>query len=459
MRVLLANLRQFRQRRSLVLDYGIVGVITFVVIYNALLDAGARRGAFAWLLVPVLVLGTVVAIMQMEVLTKPFSFCLPGHRAVVRRLILAVGFAASFFFSLPFVCYPGLFDASPARAGLVLCSAFAANLMAYMLGVGVGVTARNAMALLGFLPFIVLLGPKVGLNVGVEHAIVHSPVVIIALTVGTAIGGWVWLGRASWFRRHSGAPRVGLCDAWDRSKMGKYREVFASRRFACTHHTGIDRFFLGRIGSQSQAGAWKYAWGALYQTSLVVAPQWKGLLFVVLLALLVGGYLPGAALVIAVIPAMMAGYAQPPVHSALLVAGGRTERFRATITVLLVLTAAAFLVVSLVVVLSNVLAHIMPEIAAGQERWTFDVIDSTALLLPVLIVPVVGLLQIVFNRKPVLHAVSFMLVFTFIMVVSLLGRISLSGPPLYAVGCVGAVLAWVVCLLVVRHVTLHRDLT
>ena len=104
------------------------------------------RGLFGGFLVCCFLLGLLVATVQMETSSKPFSFCLPGHRDAVRRLVFLVGLVVSLAFLL--ICIALL--ASPSFAGplsrsitppewliLVLGSYFCASVAAYLLGAGV----------------------------------------------------------------------------------------------------------------------------------------------------------------------------------------------------------------------------------------------------------------------------------------------------------------------------------
>src|SRR5512146_1139782 len=114
MHPLLANLKQFYQRRGILLIYGLTSVTAGLFVAAGLFDTDAQEGRFAGLLILAFASGLLVAVMQMEVLSRPLSFCLPGHHGVVRRLVLALGPATSFVLTLPFLAYPRVFEIAPA---------------------------------------------------------------------------------------------------------------------------------------------------------------------------------------------------------------------------------------------------------------------------------------------------------------------------------------------------------
>ena len=91
MRVLLVNLKHLYQRRSLWIVYA--GVVMVVWFWSAL-SVTKGKVPFGGFLLGSLLLGLLVATLQMETASKPFSFCLPGHREAVRRLVLRVGIPA-----------------------------------------------------------------------------------------------------------------------------------------------------------------------------------------------------------------------------------------------------------------------------------------------------------------------------------------------------------------------------
>ena len=128
MSVLSANLKHLYQRRGLWLTYLILGLLVFASLAIALDRPLAARGRFMGLVMLQFLIGACIASLSAEVLTKPFSYCLPGHRAVPRKFIFSVAVVTSLLGSLLFLAYPGLHGWQPP---LVICSAFCAGLIMY----------------------------------------------------------------------------------------------------------------------------------------------------------------------------------------------------------------------------------------------------------------------------------------------------------------------------------------
>ncbi len=457
MHPLLANLRQFYQRWVLLLIYVATGAAATLIVAEALFDGHGHEGKFAGLLIPIWPIGLMVAVTQMEILSKPFSFCLPGHHAVLRKLVLVVGLAASFLFSLPFLGYPGLFGMPSLWWGLVLGAAFCANLMVYMAGLLVGFTARNAIVSIGLLPALAIFAAMVHLDAAVMRALTHAPFAVIAVTAVAAVAGWQWLGRPAWFRRRCGQYWTELFTPWNPSQMERYRQVYAARRFTKNVSPALDGFFQRAISRNGLLDRRKYIWGALYSTCVLIIPQWKGLVFVIVLAVIWSGYQPSAAPFIAgIIPLMMAGFLQPPLGTTLLVAGGRRERFFATAVLMLGLGGVSVLVVGVAIALTHLLAPLVPTFEWEGIVLHLRPLRPALLLIPLVVFPFVNLMYILFRRSPVWLIFSLMLAFVFVsFCAALLDRFGAIQPGLSAVGIL---LSWGICLAAVHRLALHRDL-
>ena len=146
MRILVANLRHLYQRRGLWIVYaGLVLVVVRGGVLSSLTTKG--RGLFGGFLVGSFLLGLLVATLQMETASQPFSFCLPGHRDAVRRLVFLVGLVVSLALSADFRCTAGVaIFHRPFRARsitlpewliVMLGSYFCASVTAYLLGADV----------------------------------------------------------------------------------------------------------------------------------------------------------------------------------------------------------------------------------------------------------------------------------------------------------------------------------
>lgn len=457
MGILSANLKHFYQRRGLYLVYAFYALLLFGLTPALLTERGDRRGGLAVLLTVIsFAIGLLVGVTQLEVASKPFAFCLPGHRGAVRRLAFLIGVIASLVLGLPYLPYLAQPFSEPLVLVLVLFSGSCANLIAYLVGLAFGLSVWNAASAIGFIvPGALALTYLAGGTV-IAQSILHRPDLMIVLGIGGSVAGWLWLGRPAWFRKRCARPWVGMLDAWDRSKMHKFRQVWTARRFTKPPHPGIDAFFLGKIGRYGSADPRRYIWGTLYTTYALIAPQWKGWLFLVLIAVAWAGYARGAALfIIPMLGVVMVGFINPPLYSELPVAGSRRARSFATMGQVLALAATWALVIGLAVVVVNCVMLLAPETEVAGFPLSFQPVDLNMLLLPVAVFPGVGIVRMLFYRNPVYLMLGTMLLLGLMMMAALIMS-RLPVPMSYVAAA--AVVLWAVCFLVIHEIAMRRDL-
>jgi hypothetical protein len=465
MRVLLANLKHLYQRRSLWIVYaGLALVVWFLVVW-VLLSPTEGRDLFGGFLLSSFLLGLLVAALQMETSSKPFSFCLPGHRDAVRRLVFLVGLVVSLAFLLVYAAVL----ASPSFAGpwelhamapellvLLAGSCLCASVTAYLLGAGIAFSVIHGASALGTMTIAVVVCAEFNVCAILQYPIIYWPVAVITLALVMGLAGWWWLGRPAWFRRRCGRPWMGLLDPWDRSQVQKHRAHYATR-FTRKIPPGLDQFFQRVIGTRRPSSPGKYAWGVLYTTCVLVAPQWRGLLSLALLAVVYAAYFPpGASFVMVAVFMMMTGFVHPPICTALLVAGGRKERFFATVVLILVLGLVSGLLVGVLVGLTHLLASLAPPVRLMGRTLHPQAISFKVLLVPLALLPIAGLIQTLFYRRPARLALSIMLVLAIIMSSSTpLGWYRTVTP---ALAVVGTVLSWGICVPILYRIAMRSDL-
>lgn len=451
MHILTANLKHFHQRRGLYLLYVLGGLFTLAFVAALVGQRTGGEGEFAMLLIVAFFIGKMVGVMQMEVASKSFSFSLPGHRGMVRRLVFLAGVVTSLALSLPWIAYPGLTSEGPAVIVLVLASGFSANLIVYL--ISVAVTVGKTAAFLNGLFFAAIFLVYFEIGVTLERSIVYRPGLVILLAAATAGAVWLWLGRPAWFRECCATPWIGFLDPWDRSQTHKFRQVWA-RRFAKAPHPGFDRFFLDRIRSHGDSDPRRYIWGTLYTTSSLIEPQWKGLVSLVLIAVIWAGYTPQAApFVVPVVALMLTGFINPPLYSELPVAGSRKERSVATMAQMLALAGFSTLVVGLSLFVLNRLMPLVPVIEVADLRLSFRPVDFSMLLPLVVVFPLMGIVRVLFHGNPLRLMLGTVLPLGSIMLAAILMK---STPPAYVAATAG--ILWTVCFLVVYRIAMESDL-
>ncbi len=462
MSILTVNLKHLYQRRGIWVVYAFLGLFAFVGVVARVEHPGAGEGQYIGLVVLAFLIGLLAAALPIEVVTKPFSYCLPGHRKVARRFIFWVGAIVNFLASLLFLRYPGLHSW---QLVLVVCSAFFGGLICYWLGVGLAFGIRNSPAVVGFLPLVIFGGVFLGLHVMIEYAIVENPFAVILAGVLSSVVVWFWLGDAHLARRYCAAPWVCFFDAWNRDKLQKYRWIRAAIKWdKLRKHRSpwVETFFLGRMNRCDYFSTGRYIWGALYTAFPIGLSQWKSSLsglFVASLMVCFLGYMgPWSINMIFFMPGLMIAQMRLPVYSSMLISGGRSERYRGAMT--LVITSALLIttMVTIIAASSMPLAAIMPDVTLRGGTFTFHAMIIELFFVPLLMIPIVFTIQLISYRRPIFIVLSIMLVFMLLFVIASLWHKQLRAGinPTSIASLV--VLSWVLFSLVLRYICMRRCL-
>ena len=142
MSVLAANLRQLYQRRVLWVGYLLFGFMALASVADRLDFGAAGEGEFVGLIALAFLVGMCAAVLQMEIMSKPFAYCLPGHRLAARKFIYAVGVVTDLASAVLFLFYPELSFFGRLAAW---CSAFFAGLVFYLAGAALALRYKGAM--------------------------------------------------------------------------------------------------------------------------------------------------------------------------------------------------------------------------------------------------------------------------------------------------------------------------
>jgi hypothetical protein len=457
MSILTVNLKHLYQRRALWLLYTTLVLFVFVSILMPLEHPGAGKGRYVGFVAMAFVIGLLITVLPIEVLSKPFSYCLPGHRKIPRRFIFWVGVVVNFFGSLLFILYP---DLHSGQLVIVVCSAFSAGLISYWLGVGFAFHVRNSAAG-GLLPLVIIGGGFFGLHIVIERAIVEIPFGVILVGILSSIAAWIWLGNDGWARRYCTVPWIGFIDVWNRDKMQKYMQVRTAVKWdKLKQHPRpwVETFFLGRMNRYDYSSAGRYIWGALYMTFGIALSQWKEAFSGVLLAFVMVcflGYMGPGKNILFIMPGMMVAQMRLPVYSSMLISGGRNERYRCAITLVITVAILITVMVTIIAAPSLPLATIMPDITLQGRTFTFHAMDIELFFVPLLMIPIAFTIQLILYRKPILMMWLIMLVFAmlFITTISWHKQLISSINPMFIIG--GLILCWGTFLLVSRYVCMR----
>jgi hypothetical protein len=410
MSILTANLKHYHQWRGFWLVYLFLAGLVYAAIAIPLTYGVAGKGSYIGLAVLAFFVGFLVTVMQIEVLTKPFSYCLVGQREVVRKVIFFIAMAVNLLGSMLFVIYPGL---GPLRQLVVVCSAFFAGLTFYLLGVVLVFTIKNsAVAIWLFVLFEIIGRRRFDLHVILERAIVQYPYAVICVGIVTSAVVWVWLGRADLARRYCNVPMMSIFDYLNREKVQKYNAAKKVHKLKGHPRPWVEKFFLGRMDKYDYLGDGRYVWGVLYNHFAIIVSKWKFFAVALVSLAIVSGYMIHMIIfVVIVLPATIMGHQRPPTYSSMPIFGGRRQRFVSTVVLGVASIALACAAVLIMAGLSTQLARFMPEIAhiGSGRKLVFRIIDARFVFVPLLAMPFFLTMQLVFYRKPVYGMLLFML--------------------------------------------------
>jgi len=403
MSILTVNLKHLYQRRGLWVVYALFGIVAATLIKDPLIRARAGEGDFVGFAVLPFFIGFLFTLPQMEVLSKPLSYCLPVHRRVFRRYVFCTAIATIAVCSMLFLRYP---DLHGGPLVLVVCSAFFGGLTFYMAGVLLAMVGMNVAFIFGLLPLTVLLGERYELDMLLERIIIGNVFGVVLVGILISIAMWFWLGRAGLARRYCAVPWIGFLDLFNMEKLKQYgnaRLRGKQGRFLKHPRPWVENWFLGRMERYDYRGPGRFYWGALYCTSAMAVSRWQIFLLFVPVFTIMFGYIGQAAVfTLIMVLAMLAIGRQPPVYSKMLISGGRRRRY--TTTFWLAVTDASLLCMGTLVMcgLSIPLATFMPTFAIEGKSFSFQAIDPRVALVPLLFLPFASTMQLVFHRMPFL---------------------------------------------------------
>jgi hypothetical protein len=459
MSVLRVNLKQLYQRRGLWVTYPFIAFIFWAGAMEAFDGPVPDKGDFTGAFVSVFLVGLLFAGMQMETLTKPFAFCLPGHRGVVRILIFLIGVVSNAFASLIFLWYPGL---PGGYAPVILSSAFFAGLVFYFAGAWMTFGSGQPLAWVGLIMFAVFSSRLLSLNVLLEEAIVTMPLLVITLGVVATLAMWLYLSNEQLVRRNCLTPWIGFGAAFDPEKLRRFSQTKAGARIweRLKDHPRpwVQTLFLDHMGRHGPYSVARFVWGSLYVSFGVILSRWKNVLLVALFLAVFLGYMGGCLWVVAFIaPAMLLLQVRPALYSTLLIAGGRDQRLITTLTAIGVGSAFIALVIGLAMLASVPLATVIPDIEYRGLTLRYQPIGPRVFWVLVLL-PLMSVIHLVFFKRPLAIVAAFMGLVYAVMFISL----ALSGPlgvpagPTSAVAL--AIVLWVVCIVTAHRLAMRHDL-
>ncbi len=360
MSVLRANLKHLYQHRGLWLYYVLLALFVFQMFHFHPKNA---RLIWVWCVLINVMAGLAVGMLQREILSKPFSYCLPGHRPVPRRIIGAVGIVLNTGLSFLVLVHP---EITAAEAPLIFLAAFSLGLAAYLLGARLMFTLSDKIvSFLGVETlFMMLLFAKAS---AVDDLILAWPEVVAAFGLAAGIGLWMDLHRGADARTFCGQAVQNLGDFSRASIERNQRVRRAAQASGSAIPLRVEAAFLDRIDASRPLSAARCVWADLYVTLAMLLSWAKWVLLLCVPAALVLAFVAGKVnpagtdrfsmkfpglcgvlsfQIVAFASLMLVFQTPVPVFSNMLLTRGRRERFKATMSIALALASfVSFLLV------------------------------------------------------------------------------------------------------------------
>jgi len=396
MSVTTANLKLMVQRRSAWFWY-IVAIATVLPGVIAMIARPvAGKGRFAIYLIVSLMGGLLTASLTKDVLAKPFSFCLPGHDRMSRRVLFGVGIALNILLALHLLVYPGL---STARIVLTVASAAALGLTVFLLAALLILETRRGGEFIGFLPLVIFGSIFFDAHVVIEYAIVNAAIPIFILTAITSVATWPMLGGRKTQRQHCGAKTVSILDNWNLAKLRRLRRERLAEKLARRRESEggiLARTCLGRIRTSSPLSGKRYVWGTGYELfSRYRFADWVKTFVLLLVYMLVFGHMLGgrganAVLVLSLFACEMLPL---PTDRTLLMPASRRDRLLASAFAIAIWALLSVLFMGALYPLSSMAAAVLPPVKLKGVTFIYQPLDPAHLYVPALAVLVGSLLK------------------------------------------------------------------
>ena len=402
-----------------------------------------------------------------EILSKPFSFCLPGHRKIPRRVIFIIGSVINMIFGLVFLAHTEL---RLPYVLLVICAGGFMGMLSYLLGVFCVFSVRNSIVLIALLPLFIWPGVFFELYKPLEVMIIYSPVRVIVIGLLVCWLAWRWLAQPGFARRYCGQLALGISDVWNFEKDRRYRQARTaeqSTKKGLPVSIRLNRFFMTRMSSSGFLTRGQYIWGNLYVVigralgSSLGCGRW---LVIVLLFMLMG-YFPGredisTANILFIVPVFGMVSLNLLPYSNILLPGGRDDKYYAAVISGFAVTLLTTLLVTSIAVMCILVEPVLPDIVLKGRVFSYHAMDAGNCWVCLSLIPIALLMATLFPRRNIVKMIFIMVVmygWVFFgvfkpLVISRLFESVLSLPIGMTVVC------WGIFLLALRYICMRRCL-
>ena len=423
MSILGINFRHMYQKRGFL--FGMLGFCLFAFIMDCtLIEVRRGRGAvyYAPAVIWLFFTGSLVSALVLEVLAKPFAYCMPGHRPVVRKFLLISGVVLAVVWSLK-----GLGVIMYQRSGFDLAmiasclSAFWLYTIFYWCGVWLTMRAKNWAVSFAFFPLVMLLNNILYVFDSLEYVIVHYSA--LAIIAGGVVNYLVWnkLDGCVMAREYCGKLRMGAFDEWNMDKMQRVRkERMAEAPEKKTNKLqiapSVERYFMRHILRQQPGGTGQFIWGGLYRTCGVAATQYLNemvrflMIMVPMICLLC--YMPSdTGRIVYIMPGIMFINMNLGVRSTMMPIAGRRQRYWTGFVSGAVTCIATVLMLFVITIWTVPVESYMPAFKLAGHDWTFTAMNIRYLPISLVLIPISLAFGLIFPNKPLWRLAAMMILF------------------------------------------------
>jgi len=465
MNILSANLKHLYQCRGLWFWYVILLCVTPAVLMPFL--SPEDEGFIGYLILSFFA-ALITTSLQKEILSKPFSFCLPGHREIPRQFIFRIGYVVNGLLGLAFLAHTQL---QFPYVLLVICAGSFVGMIFYLLGVSCVLPSMNSIALIGFLPLIILFGVFFELYKPLEAMIIYSPVQTIIIGLLICWLAWRWLGQEGLARRYCGQKVMGIADNWNVEKLRRYHEakmVSKSAKSGTAFADRLNRFFMSRMRISGFFTPGQYIWGHIYMVigKSVGSSSALGCMVTVLLFVLMGYFsVPGRedtsmANIIFIAPVFGAAGLNLLPYSNILLPGGRNEKYYASLVSGFTATLLTTLPIAVMAFISILLEPVLPDIVLKGHTFGYHAMNINYCFVTLSLMPISLVVATLFPRRAIVRIIFAIVVMYVWLPFGVFGLLADSKlfefRPSIVAGLI--ILSWAVFLVVLRHICMRRCL-
>lgn len=414
MSIMRANFKHIYQRWAMLLIFLFLGLIVTCGMIASIL--ASKPVGIPIIALAVFFFGIFIATLPIGVLTKPFSYCLPGHRSTPVKFLFCTGLVICFLFSLLFLLQP---DMDIVKAA-VCVPAFFTFMIVYWLGVWTVFRFRSWSAAIGFVGFVPLLAMWTDVHVYIDSFIFANVPLVILLACVANFLGYKLLSADGLARRYCGKMWMGTFDAWNKEKIAKFKQLSLAEKEEKKddrseyRSSKIEDYFLSKISNPNTGNLARHIFSGIYRSSAVMLSRrndWLKSLIVWPPLVCFMGYMGAGVNFLYIMPALMIVYMSLHVHSTMLISGGRRERFYSAISLALAATLSIMAVLAIFTAMSLALAPVMPDMTVKGQTMSFYPMNITLLWIPMVLIPLSFAISHLFPRQTMLSKFLPMMIF------------------------------------------------